>query len=134
MKLFSYGKDGGPESKVSGFWLIESKRFLSIALLVFEDGSREAYHNHAFDAISWLIKGKLVEEEIADGDATVTKIVVYTPSLKPIVTKRDTFHKVSSVGKAYAITFRGSWRPRWREWLPLESRFRTLTNGRKEVA
>ena len=34
----------------------------SIALLKFEGISREAYHTHAFGAISWLLKGMLVEE------------------------------------------------------------------------
>lgn len=132
MKLFSYGKDGGDESTVSGFWLIEAKKLFSVALLKFSNGSREAYHSHAFNSVSWLLKGELVEEHILTGLNTPT-IAVYKPSFKPIITKRDTFHKVTSVGKSYVITFRGPWIPFWHEFLPKENRFRTLTDGRKEV-
>ena len=61
MKLFSYGKDGGEESTVWGYWLCEFKSLFSVALLCFEDGSREAYHDHAFNSISWVLSGKLTE-------------------------------------------------------------------------
>jgi len=54
-------KDGGPDSTVTGYWLIESKKWFSIVLLKFEGKSREAFHTHAFNAISWLLKGKLIE-------------------------------------------------------------------------
>ena len=127
MKIFSFGKDGGDESTVFGFWLIEAKKLFSVALLKFNGYSREAFHSHAFNSVSWLLKGELIEEHM-DED-----VVVYTPSWKPIITRRNTFHKVSSVGKSYVITFRGPWVPFWKEWLPLENRERTLTNGRKEV-
>lgn len=127
MKLLSSGKDGGAESTVSGFWLIESKKLLSIAYLKFANGSRDAYHSHAFNSISWLLSGELQEEHMNG------TIVVYKPSLKPIITKRDTFHKVVSVGTSRAITFRGPWTNIWREWLPQQTRYRTLMNGRKEV-
>ncbi len=127
MKLFSYGKDGGKDSTVWGFWLIEAKKLFSVALLCFENGSREAYHEHAFNSISWVLKGKLSE------DVREQSPNVYTPSLKPIITKRDTFHKVASIGRTWVFTLRGPWVPFWREFLPLENRFRTLTHGRVEV-
>ena len=49
MKLFKYMKDGGPESTVWGYFLIEIKSLFTIVLLHFKNGSREAYHNHAFN-------------------------------------------------------------------------------------
>ena len=61
MKFLFKAKDGGPESKVTGYWLIESKRWFSIALLRFDEGSREAFHTHAFNAISWVLWGELLE-------------------------------------------------------------------------
>lgn len=64
MKILKYGKDGGPESTVWGYWLIEWKPVFSVALLCFENGSREAYHSHAFDSVSWLLKGQLVEHNL----------------------------------------------------------------------
>ena len=42
MKILNIAKDGGPESNVTGYWLVESKRFFSIVLLKFDKGSREA--------------------------------------------------------------------------------------------
>lgn len=125
MKLFKYMKDGGPESKSSGLFLIEIKKLCSIVLLKFTDGSRDAYHTHAFDAVSWVLKGKLVEQHM-DG-----RVVEYLPSFKPIFTSRGTFHKVVSVGETRALTFRGPWLNKWREFLPQEDRFITLTHGRQ---
>ena len=55
MKLCYVGKDGGPESTVWGFWLIEIKKLFSVALLCFENGSREAFHTHAFNSVSWVL-------------------------------------------------------------------------------
>lgn len=136
MKFFSYGKDGGPESTVSGFWFVEIKSLFSIVLLKFEDGSRDAYHEHAFDAVSWLLSGKLVERHLEgttewfwnDGHG-----VIHVPSCKPILTKRSTFHKVISLGTTWVLSFRGPWNATWSEYLVQEDRVRTLTNGRKEV-
>lgn len=127
MKLLYKGKDGGPESTVTGYWLVEIKGLFSIALLCLEDGSREAYHSHAFNALSWLFSGELREDHVDGREA------VYKPSLSPIWTSRDTFHKVTSKGRSWALTFRGPWLPKWHEFLPNENRFRTLTHGRKEL-
>ena len=52
MKVLYKGKDGGNLSTVTGYWLIECKNLFSIVLLKFEGESREAYHTHAFGAIS----------------------------------------------------------------------------------
>lgn len=87
MKLFHRAKDGGPESTVTGYWLIEWKSVFSIALLRFAEGSRSAYHNHAFNAISWVLKGHL-REEICGGP-----VRYYHPSLLSIITLRSTFHR-----------------------------------------
>lgn len=61
MKFLFKSKDGGPDSNVVGYWLVESKKLFSIVLLCFNKGSREAFHNHAFNAISWVISGRLDE-------------------------------------------------------------------------
>lgn len=127
MKLLHYGKDGGGESTVWGFWLIEWKKLFSIAVLRFENGSRDAYHNHAFNAISWVLSGKLVECPI-DGNKTV-----YKPSFRPIWTPRSMFHKVLSEGRTWVLTFRGSWVEEWNEYLPEEGLI-TLQDGRRRVA
>ncbi len=128
MKLFFRAKDGGPLSKVTGYWLFESKKFGSISLLCFDKGSRDVYHTHAFDAISWVLKGRLLEE-MREGHTNS-----YMPSLKPIVTRRETYHQVHGMAKkTWALTFRGPWLPRWKEYNPQDAREYTLTNGRVEV-
>ena len=127
MKLFSGGKDGGPESKVWGYWLVEIKSLFSIALLCFEDGGREAYHNHAFNCISWVLSGGL-REEILDGE-----VREYKPGSKPVFTYKNTFHRVSSKGRTYVLTFRGPWNKTWNEYLPAENKSTVLTHGRKVV-
>jgi hypothetical protein len=128
MKIFKYMKDGGPESKVAGYWLVEIKSLLSIVLLHFSDGSREAYHSHAFDAVSWVLKGFLCEA-IFRG-----RMNFYRPSLKPIYTPRDCFHKVLSRGDTWVLSFRGPWSQTWKEFLPEQNKHITLTHGRKVVA
>ena len=127
MKLLSYEKDGGPESKSWGLFLVEIKSLFSVVLLHFHPGARDAYHSHAFHAVSWVLRGKLVENML-DG-----KVNTYTPGIRPVVTLRSSFHKVVSVGDTWAITFRGPWISRWREFLPVKGKFITLTHGRKVV-
>ena len=124
MKLFSYGKDGGPDSTVWGFWLIESKALFSVALLCFENGSREAYHSHAFNSYSWVLKGML-QEDILDGDT-----LYYRACIGTIHTPCSRFHKVSSVGRSWVLTFRGPWADTWKEYLPKLKKFVTLKSGR----
>jgi len=126
MKLFCKNKDGGPESNVTGYWLIEIKSLFSIALLKFEHGTRDAFHNHAFNCVSWVLKGFLVEFHL-DGH-----IQSYHPSIIPVITKRETFHKVFSHGTTWVLTFRGPWSKTWKENVHGEEI--TLTNGRKIVS
>jgi hypothetical protein len=128
MKLFYKAKDGGPESSVTGYWLIEHKGLFSICLLKFDGASREAFHTHAFDAISWVLSGGLTE--------TLWKgpIRRYLPSFKPVITKREVCHKVDSdKGVTWVLTFRGPWTDKWIEHRPLENRMVTLTHGRQEI-
>ena len=126
MKFLSYGKDGGPESTVSGFWFVEIKPLFSIVLLKFEEGSRDAYHEHAFNSVSWLLKGVLREEHLRG-----TRINYHVPGWLPIITKRDTYHQVKSLGTSWVFSIRGPWAKTWKEYRPTGEV--TLTNGRKEV-
>jgi hypothetical protein len=128
VKICHYGKDGGQESRVWGFWFIGIKSLFSVALLRFEDGSREAYHSHAFNCVSWVLRGRLVEKHYRGG------VNVHKAGLKPVVTRRSTFHKVESRGRTWVLTFRGPWSDTWQEFLPEQRRFVTLTHGRQEVA
>lgn len=127
MKVLKLAKDGGPLSRVWGFYIFEIKSLASVVLIHFLDGSREAYHSHAFGAISWVLKGRITERTL-DG-----KVNVYTPSIKPIVTPRSMFHKVVSDGDTWALSLRGPWARFWCEYLPESHQFVTLTHGRRIV-
>jgi quercetin dioxygenase-like cupin family protein len=127
MKFFSCTKDGGAASTVWAYWLVELKRLFSIALLCFEDGSREAYHSHSFNCLSFVLTGKLVENHL-DG-----RVVEHRAGWRVVVTRRDTFHKVISEGRTWVLTFRGPWARTWKEYIPASQETITLTHGRKVV-
>lgn len=130
VKILHYGKDGGPESKVWGFWLVGIKSLFSIALLRFEDGSREAYHSHAFNCVSWVLKGELLEFVLDERGGTLD-CFAYRAGDR-IFTYRETFHKVVSIGRTWVLTVRGPWADTWLE--RANGRTYTLTHGRREVA
>lgn len=128
MKLLKRMKDGGKESSVTGYWLVEIKSLFSIVLLRFDGASREAFHTHAFNCLSWVVKGELSEQFLHG------PVKPHKASWRPFVTRRDHFHKVASVpGTTWVLSFRGPWSKTWHEYLPNENRFVTLSNGRIEV-
>ena len=126
MKFLSKAKDGGPESTVTGYWLVEAKKLFSVALLKFEDGSRDAYHSHAFDSLNWVLSGQVDEQQL---NGIHTR---YRAGWIPVVTRRNTFHKVVSRGTTWVLTIRGPWVDFWKEWTR-DRGYETLTHGRKTV-
>lgn len=83
MKAFTRSKDGGTHSPVDAFVLLEIKSLFSIILLRFNQGGREAFHTHAFHAISWFICGDAIETDI-DGST-----YRYKRSIIPKITRRE---------------------------------------------
>lgn len=126
MKLFQRCKDGGPESRVTAYFLCEFKRAFSVALLRFDSGTRAAYHSHAFDSVSWVLSGWLVEHFL-----NMRTPKIHYPSWRAIVTRRSTTHQVVSVGRTWVFTLRGPWVSTWHEFV--SGRKVTLTHGRKEL-
>lgn len=124
--VLEFRKDGGQESYVYGWFILAIKRLFSIVLLRFEPGSREAYHSHAFNCVSWVLCGNLVEHHL---NGTIEH---HRPSIRPFMTYRDTFHKVVSVGRTYVLTLRGPWAPTWCEYVPGVGTLR-LAWGRRVV-
>lgn len=130
-------KDGGPESPVTGYFLIEWKPVFSIVLLHFGKGQREAFHSHAFNALTFWLRGQAIESVMNRTPSgriwnTVTRIFTagrlkYTP--------RWLMHRFEPESEgAWAVSFRGPWAKTWEEYRPHEGRFVTLTHGRKVVA
>ncbi len=128
MPRFFYKKfDGGKESGVTGYFLLEHKKSFSVGLLHFKNGSREAYHSHAFNALSWFISGRVTEEHL---DGTTKE---FAPSIIPKITPRSCFHRVVSHGNTWCLTLRGPWQDTWKEYRPKTSEFVELTHGRNIV-
>jgi hypothetical protein len=132
MRLFYKGKDGGPDSPVTGYWLIEIKSLFSIVLLRFERGSRENYHTHAFNAWTWFIKGCLIEQRL-DNQGKQLFSKYYVRSLFPKRTLRNNLHRVHAYKTSWCFSIRGPWAHIWKEYNPHSRKFTTLTNGRKIV-
>jgi hypothetical protein len=131
MKLMTWRKDGGQKSRVHGFFVVEIKSLFTIVILHFYPGTRDAYHSHAFGAVSWLFTGRLNECAITTNNKT--EIKTYTPSLLPIWTPRSRLHQVESVGHSWALSFRGPWTHMWNE-ITEDREAITLTHGRKVVS
>jgi hypothetical protein len=125
MKIPSWSKDGGPDSPVDGFFLIEIKSLFSIVLLRFNEGCREAHHSHAFHALTWFIRGDLVEEDI-NGEYHV-----YERSIIPKVTRRSKNHRVIAWTDSWCLSIRGPWKSTWTE--DTDTHHTVLTHGRKIV-
>lgn len=124
MTFLCVAPDGGNGSGVTGLYLVEIKSLFSIVLLRFNKGTREAFHSHAFDALTFWLKGSVREHHL---DGTTKDFsagrVKYTP--------RDTFHKVEALETTWAVSFRGPWVDRWQE--ARSGRIITLTHGRREL-
>lgn len=125
MKLFSVSKDGGPKSQVYAFWLAEIKPLFSAALMRFTKHSRDEFHSHAFDSVSWVLKGALTEQHL-DG-----RVDRHKASIKPVVTAKSTMHKVTADSVTWVFTLRGPWAKTWQEYNELTNTLTTLSSGRK---
>ncbi len=131
MKLCQLAKDGGPESRVWGFFFVEMKRLMSIVLLIFKDGTRDVYHSHAFHSVSWVLWGKLHETRVMPDESV--RRTTFRPSLIPIVTTRSNVHQVRSLGTTVVISFRGPWARSWYEFDPATKFWTMLVSGRQTV-
>ena len=121
-QFFSKAKDGGPESPVNGYFIIEVKSLGSIAFLKFNQGCREAFHTHAFNALTWFIKGDLIEENF-DGS-----LYTYKKSIMPKITPKSKNHRVLANKDSWCLTIRGPWDKTWTE--TNNSKITVLTSGR----
>ena len=124
-RLFYTKPDGGKDSGVTAYFLIEWKILFSIGILHFKHGARENFHSHAFNACTWFIKGHVTENMLSGEHKD------FYPSFLPKITLRSCFHRVFSHSDTFALTFRGPWSDTWSESRP--SGLVTLTHGRKEL-
>jgi len=127
MKLFTKSHDGGKDSGVTGYFLIEWKNVFSIVLLNFKNKYRENYHSHAFNAYTWWLKG-IAYEYIYGKEGFKT----WNPSIFPKYTSKEHIHKICVEKNVWAISFRGPWNKRWQE-VNSKGEVITLTHGRKII-
>ena len=127
MRFFQKVKDGGPESPVDAYFLFEIKNLISVAVLKFNEGRRENFHTHAFNAYTWFLSGELYEETI---DGSVYR---YTKSIFPKITRREKNHRVLAKRDSWCFTVRGPWKDTWTETNPENKEITTLTHGRKII-
>lgn len=127
-RFFVKSSDGGVNSGVTAFFLIEWKPVLSIALLHFKEGTRENYHSHAFNALTWWLSGHVCEHKWVHWDTPE----YFKPSWKVKVTPRSNAHKIEALKESWAFTLRGPWLDRWTEITP-DGEVITLTHGRKII-
>jgi hypothetical protein len=135
VKLFSKAADGGKGSGVTGYFLIEWKRAFSIVLLHFAKGTREAYHEHAFNAWTLWLKGHVCEHSLNPRNGrwqTYGAVRTYFRAGQLKYTPRSNMHKIEALEPTWALSIRGPWVDRWRELRG--SSLVTLTHGRKVVA
>lgn len=125
MKILKWAKDGGPESPVDAFFFVEIKSLFSVAVLRFNYGSREAFHTHAFNALTWFIRGDLVEQDVGGSHYR------YKRSILPKITRRSKNHRVIATETSWCFTLRGPWTKTWTETINGENI--VLTHGRKRV-
>jgi hypothetical protein len=132
MRFFETTKDGGPESPVTGLFLIEIKPLFSIVLLRF-GGTRENFHSHAFNAVTFWLKGAVMEIVRPNGGRPTLFNVRRWKAGDIKFTSRNTMHKVlPDEGSAWALSFRGPWAKTWKEYDPANDRIITLSSpGRK---
>lgn len=126
-KLFCKRHDGGKNSGVIAYFLIEWKALFSIALLKFEDNStRENWHSHAFHAITFWLKGLVIEERYKDG------LTIFFPSFTPKITPRNNVHRIVPIETTWALSIRGPWKDQWIE-VDKDGNEIKLTHGRKII-
>ena len=130
MKILKWSKDGGPESPVDAFFIVEIKSLFSVALLRFNKGGREAFHTHAFNAWTWFLWGDLVEEELLWSFEEPWPRR-YFRSIFPKVTPRTKNHRVVANETSWCFTIRGPWSDTWTE--DTETHYTVLTHGRRIV-
>lgn len=123
---FFYTKpDGGQGSGVTGYFLVEWKSLFSVGILHFKKGSREAFHSHAFNAVTFWLKGKVTEVKYSGATRD------FSAGLKPKYTSRKNTHKVVAHEDTYALTIRGPWVDYWNEYK--NKKRIILTHGRVVV-
>lgn len=132
MRFLEVAKDGGPESPVTGFFVIEIKSLFSIVFLKFNKGMRESFHDHAFNALTLWLKGTAIEYVHNKAFKNVVSRIWKSPTLK--YTPRWLMHRIEAPQDVYAFSLRGPWSKTWKEYNPSTGLTTTLKNNREVIS
>lgn len=132
MRFFQKVKDGGPNSPVDAYVLIEIKNLFSIMFLKFNKGEREQFHTHAFHAWTWFLGGEATEERLYEEGSVVTTF--YRRSWLPKFTSKGNNHRVIALKDSWCFTLRGPWQEAWTEHDFVKKEKTTFTHGRKVLS
>lgn len=120
------------EQLVSEHTLLEWKPLFSIKLFNFHrtDGSQDRFHTHAFNAISFLLKGNYIEEVIEDG--RVVRLnrnrsrVLFIPA--------DQYHRITRSAGCRTLLITGPWGAEFKELRSVDGyQFQEVTLGEGRV-
>ena len=101
------------DQNVSEITVLEWKKLFSIKLFHFHktEGSQDRFHTHAFNALSFLLKGNYTEE-VLDG-----KKVLRLPRnrSKIIFIPKGQFHRITKSEGCRTLLITGPWDAEWSE-------------------
>jgi len=129
MRFFEKCNGGGDAAPTDIYFLFEIKWLCSIAILKFKKGKSAPCHSHAFNALTWFIKGDL-HEAFRDKKKAPYQ---YKRSVIPKITPRSNCHKITAKSDSWCFTIRGPWLDTWTEY-DEETGTTTFTHGRKIVS
>lgn len=117
------------QGDINRFVFIEIKYLFSIYLNIFNTIEQDRYHNHAFNAVSIMMRGWYYEYEMTPRIEWPNLI----RSLSVRFIPRDYVHKIGrSSPNAISITLAGPWAKTWTEIFENGNK-KTLTWGRKVI-
>jgi hypothetical protein len=101
------------EQRVSELTILEWKKLFSLKLFHFHKtaGKQDRFHTHAFNAVSFLLKGNYTEEVVKDGR------VVALPRNRSrlIFIPKNEYHRVTKGEGCYTLLLTGPWGAEFKE-------------------
>lgn len=101
------------DQSVTELTILEYKKLFSIKLFKFHksSGKQDRFHTHAFNALSFLIKGDYTEEIIKDNKIMKCRRnrsrILYIP--------KDSYHRITKSDSCYTLLLTGPWGGEFKE-------------------
>ncbi len=127
-KIFHWDNTSLGVGNIKRFTIIEIKYLGGIIVNIFNTSNQDRFHSHAFNALSWMIRGHYYEDVIVDGNLLKLKKIERSRFIP-----RNYIHKITkSSPNAMSITFEGPWESTWNEYFD-NGRIKTYSWGRKVI-